>query len=249
MAVDATESAPKVWQPRKAIVRVLGIGALACAVGVIPALFDAGHTLDDITHSLAVQAGLAITFLFLVIVLGSVGLRGRADAGRSPWPVYWGILGTLFAVGMSAIMLPSMSAHQLAVDLDARGVAAQARVVRQFIKGCGRSGCLTELEYAYSVQQYGRTFRNFAGEGQISERPSGEYEYILSQGKIPILYDPKYPGRSEANWNGEIHRRATVGISGVVAFLIVLLLACMALVAGLLYPTAEAASRAKSGMI
>ena len=226
---------------------ILGIGALTSIVGAIPALFDRGHTLDDITHSLVVQMGVGASSFLMILVFGLAGIQRRADAGRSPWPAYWGMLTLLFAAGMSAIILPAWSAHRLALDLDARGVPAQAHVVRQFSEGCGKNGCVTKLEYSFSAGKEGRTFRGFASEGNASRYPTSEYEYAVSTKTIPILYDPENPDRSAVYWSDHVHRQAGGGlVSTTVEVLTALLVFMVALLAGMFYPAARAASAARS---
>ncbi|WP_375395366.1 hypothetical protein [uncultured Sphingomonas sp.] len=160
-------------------------------VSAVPAFFDQGHTLDDIRHGYAVQTGVALSGFLMMLVFGVMGMQRRADADRSPWLVYWGVLTALFTAGMTAILLPALSAYKLAVDLDARGLPAQAHVVRRFTEGCGKSGCITKLEYAFPAGKESRTYRGFSSEGNANRDPSEEYRYAVSTGTIPILYDPE----------------------------------------------------------
>ena len=251
MAADVTNSiAPPRPQPRRAVIKILGIGLLTSIVGAIPAISDRGHTLDDITHSLVLQLGLGVSFFLIILVFGMVSIQRSAEAGRSPWLPYWMMLAILFTAGMLAIMLPSISAHRLAVDLDARGIPAQARVVRHFTEACGKSGCLTKLEYAFHAGPTGQTFRGFVSEGNVSRGSNSEYEYAISTGTIPILYDKDRPDRSEVNWMNEVHQQSTEGIFSTTAkVLTTILIVFVSLLASLLYFGVRSSSLDQRGII
>ena len=222
---------------------ILGVGALTSIVGAIPALFDRGHTVEDIEHSLVVQTGVAASAFLIILVFGLAGMQRRADAGRSPWLVYWAMWAVLFTAGMMAIVLPSLSEHRLAVDLNARGVSVQAHVVRHFSAGCGKNGCVTTVDYSFLAGKGGGSFHGFSNEGNVSRHPNDEYQYALSTGTLPVLYDPENPNRSHVYWGDYIHRQAMGAIVSTPAKVFaIMLLFMIVLLAGMFYPFARATS-------
>lgn len=240
------QAAAKAPRPLKAITTIWCGGLIACATGVMPALFDRGHRVDDVLHGAVVPVALGCCCFLTILILGIVAMRRRVDRDRSPWLACGSTLGVLLAAGMAIVLVPAMRDHRLAADLVARGVRTPARVVHRFTEGCGKTGCRTGIEYSFVVQGRATSVRGVTDEGETSRHASGEYLHAMATGTLPIRYDPVDPDRSMVDWNDSVRRRAAEGVFGTGSWVWFVLLALgLAFAAAVLISSANALSDRK----
>jgi hypothetical protein len=189
---------------KKAILLPAGVALTSLVWGAFPAMLDWRHFSEDFKHSSTIPIALILTVFLLTLTVGGREINLRTKDGRSPWLFYWGLLGSLFLMGMLTILFFVGRAERIDANLRAHGVSTQARIVREFIGDCSKHGCSTELEYSFTPRGASKPASGFADEGDVRHHHRDEYEYAISRNTLPIVYDPTDPSVSKSNWNNRI---------------------------------------------
>jgi len=251
MSVEGDRKPSLIYGPgslRKCILLPLGIGIMTFGWGSLPALLDHGHRADDMTHGMAMPTAISLTLFLMFLFLGMRRVRLCGDDGKSPWVYFWGTLVSLFVLGMAAILFFCSGSYRLAVDLSAHGIPAQAHLVRQFTEGCSKNGCVTGLEYSFVPKGRAEPVLGFVSVGDVRQNHD-VYDYAMSTGTVPILYDQTNPSRSMVYWRDQIQRQA----SGIVfveeaGVFVAILMFGLALLAAMLLPVARGVAAAQKAM-
>jgi len=196
---------------QQAIILPLGLGLAIFLFSSMPFLFAKDHALHDIFLGEPIIIASIATTLGMLFCFTIRGVRSRLVGGRSPKMFFFLMFGGYYLIGFFLFVGYSLDNHHLAVDLDAHGMMAQARLVRTFIEACGKNGCSTGIEYEFTPRGGNHLTRGTANEGNPNRYPNPEYNYAVSTGTVPILYDPENPSQSMVYWNGNIHRQASWG--------------------------------------
>jgi len=196
---------------QQAIVLPLGLGVAMLLFCAIPTLLTKGDVVRDVFLGTPIIISSALMSLGFVFTLTMRGIRQRIIRNDSPKPFFFLMFCGYIATVIVIIIGFTYSDHRLAVNLSAHGVPAQARLVRSFTNSCGKTGCTIGIEYEFFPRGSRFATRGISNEGKANGNSNGEYNYIVTTGTVPILYDPTDPSRSMVYWHDNIRRQASWG--------------------------------------
>ncbi|WP_433911204.1 hypothetical protein [Sphingomonas yabuuchiae] len=215
---------------QRALVGPLIVGAMLFFRTGLPALFDKGHRIDDLIHGDALPLAAGSAFLYLICTLGYWIILRRA---RTHNPVRTKRIGVAIIAAIVMLLaeayfvIPDIIKYRLASDLTVRGVPAQAELIRNYARGCGKAACTDAVQYRFTPR--GGTHPIEGTVDVLSGRARGTHDkidYVEATGTVPILYDPKTPRRAMFFWKDDVASAATVGgsFAGIIALNVIALI-------------------------
>ena len=142
---------------------------------------------------------------------------GKADQGQRL---------TLFGVGAAAVaaiaVLSALKDYVIAVDLQAHGRETWAAVERFYDADCGRSGCKLMAQYSFTPTGADHRVRGWGELGYSRDKDDSYVRFAKSQGRVPIVYDSRFPSISALNFSNIVFRQDPAdAFSSGVGFLVV----------------------------
>lgn len=135
------------------------------------------------------------------------------------------MFGALFL--FVAVQLGWQSLHD--IELQKAGQRSVARVIRIYTGTCGKRGCNTDVEYAFTVPSVSgvREYRGYKTIRFNGRTNDSNLVYAKANGSVPIVYDPDDPANSALNFDDRVFRASPVSgsltVLGILAAIIALM--------------------------